>query len=140
MAGSQPEVQLISNLVVTNREGHVLFVRYHPDDERWWLPGEDLEPYQHPDDLARQILGGFPGLRSGEPAPSFVESFRGRRSWHVVFHYRAEGSGRPGGDLPTGWFPPHDLPRTMHGRWEVDVVRRVLASDAPRVAGVTPGA
>ncbi|MDE0242216.1 MAG: hypothetical protein OXK82_12980 [Deltaproteobacteria bacterium] len=40
--------QVIANLVVTDRDGHVLFVRHDPDSEKWWLPGRDVEPYTHP--------------------------------------------------------------------------------------------
>ena len=74
MAEQQPDIQLIANLVVLRPDGNVLFVRYHADDERWWLPGEDLEPYEHPDERARQrtvlvrqangkVLTGADGVR-----------------------------------------------------------------------------
>jgi ADP-ribose pyrophosphatase YjhB (NUDIX family) len=129
-ADKQPEIQLISNLVVVREDGRVLFVRYDPDDERWWLPGEDLEPYEHPDERAARELARFPGLIAGEPAMIFIESFRGRRGWHVVFHYHVPATGDPGGTHPTDWFSPDDLPRTMHGKWEHDAVRRVLAESS----------
>jgi len=73
----RPEIDLIANLVVVGEDLDVLFVRYDPDDERWWLPGEDLEPYEHPDERARGEMARF-GLE-GEPRMVFVESFRGRR-------------------------------------------------------------
>jgi ADP-ribose pyrophosphatase YjhB (NUDIX family) len=130
MTETRPEIQLISNLIVHDGAGRVLMVRYHRDDERWWLPGEDLEPYQHPDELARSILDGLPGLTYQEPVMAFVESFRGRRGWHVVFHYVVRGEGDPGGRFPASWFPADDLPRTMHGSWERDAVRRALSSPA----------
>jgi hypothetical protein len=59
--------------------------------------------------------------------PAFIESFRGRRGWHVVFHYRVQAAGEPNGEYAAEWFPPDALPRTMHGRWEREAVRRVLA-------------
>ena len=128
MAEHQPEIQLIANLVVLRPDGRVLFVRYQADDERWWLPGEDLEPYEHPDERARAILDGLRGLTVTSMSMEEVESFRGRRGWHVVFTYRIEADGDPDADFPAEWFPADDLPRTMHGRWERDRVGRVLAT------------
>jgi ADP-ribose pyrophosphatase YjhB (NUDIX family) len=122
----QPDIQLIANLVVQRPDGKVLLLRYDPDDERWWLPGEDLDPYQHPDERARQVLDELPGLEAGDPQMIFIESFRGRRGWHVVFHYRVRGDGHPAGAAAAEWFAADELPRTMHGRWERDAVRRVL--------------
>jgi DNA-binding PadR family transcriptional regulator/ADP-ribose pyrophosphatase YjhB (NUDIX family) len=124
---SQPAIQLIANLVVQRPTGEVLFVRYDPDDERWWLPGEDLEPYEHPDEAARKILSSLEGLTVDSMTMHDVESFRGRRGWHVVFHYRVAASGDPTSKYPLQWFAPADLPRTMHGRWERDAVRRLEA-------------
>jgi ADP-ribose pyrophosphatase YjhB (NUDIX family) len=124
---SQPEVQLISNLIVTRDDGSVMFVRYDSDDDRWWLPGEDLEPYEHPDERARKELARF--ALDGQPEMVFIESFRGRRGWHVMFHYRVLVNGEAGGDYETGWFAPDQLPRTMHGRWEHDSVKRVLSGE-----------
>jgi ADP-ribose pyrophosphatase YjhB (NUDIX family) len=121
----QPDIQLIANLVVVRDDGNVLFVRYDPDDARWWLPGEDLEPYEHPDERARKELDRF-GLQTDEPEMVFVESFRGRRGWHVVFHYRARSNGESTTTYQVDWFAPSDLPRTMHGRWGHDAVQRAL--------------
>ncbi len=121
------DVQLIANLVVRRPDGRIVLVRYHDDDERWWLPGEDLEAYEHPDERARRILEmTFPGLRVSSSSFHHVESFRGRRGWHVVFHYLVEADGDATSEYPTEWFDPTDLPRTMHGRWERDSVGRVL--------------
>jgi ADP-ribose pyrophosphatase YjhB (NUDIX family) len=127
MGQQQPEIQLISNLVVVRPDGRVLFVRYHADDERWWLPGEDLEPYEHPDERAQAILAGFPGLSVSSMTMEEIESFRGRRGWHLIFTYRVEADGEPETGFPAEWFPPDELPRTMHGRWERDRVSRALA-------------
>ena len=126
MAERQPEIQLIANLIVQRDDGKVLFVRYHEDDERWWLPGEDLEPYEHPDDRAHEVLASV-GVTPVSFALSHIESFRGRRGWHVTFHYRVETDGASGGDYPVEWFPLDELPRTMHGRWEREAVQRALA-------------
>jgi ADP-ribose pyrophosphatase YjhB (NUDIX family) len=96
---------------------------------RWWLPGEDLEPYEHPDERARKTLEALGGVTPAAFALAFVESFRGRRGWHVVFHYRVEADGEPDREIPGAWFAPGDLPRTMHGRWEREAVRRALGAD-----------
>ncbi|BAS26137.1 helix-turn-helix transcriptional regulator [Limnochorda pilosa] len=125
---SRPEVQLIANLVVHDAESRILLVRYDPDDERWWLPGADLEPYQHPDQAAREVLAAFPGLRPEVLSMSFVDSFRGRRGWHVVFNYGVSAEGEPGGAYPAGWFSVAELPRTVHGAWEKEVIRRIVPS------------
>ena len=98
MEKANPEVQLISNIVVQDDDGRVLFVKYDLDDERWWLPGDDLVPYQHPDERAAEILNGLPGLKCSNLEMKFIESFRGRRGWHVMFNYNAKGSGDVTGD------------------------------------------
>ncbi len=123
-----PEIQLISNLVVTRPDGQVLLVRHDPDDERWWLPGDDLEPYEHPDEAADRVLKSLPGLAVEGRTFSFIESFRGRRGWHVVFHYRVNASGEPKGKLPSGWHAPRALPPTAHRPWEQNCMTRVLGS------------
>jgi ADP-ribose pyrophosphatase YjhB (NUDIX family) len=129
MVDEYPPIQLISNLIVRRPDGRVLLVRYDPDDERWWLPGEDLEPYEHPDDRARETLAQFSGVGARSFSMRFVESFRGRRGWHVVFHYLVDADGDPAGAYPAAWFRPDELPRTVHGRWEREAVRRALADD-----------
>jgi ADP-ribose pyrophosphatase YjhB (NUDIX family) len=122
----RPEIQLIANLVVVRPDGRVLLVRYRTDDERWWLPGEDLEPYEHPEERARAVLDGLGGLVAGVMSLDEIESFRGRRGWHVVFTYRVEADGEPAADFPAEWFAADELPRTVHGRWERDRVEHAL--------------
>lgn len=124
-AQMQPAIQLIANLVVTRPDGQVLFVRYDPEDERWWLPGEDLNPYEHPDEAARRILAEFTGLTVGAMHLREIESFRGRRGWHVVFHYRVDADGEVQSRFPASWFPLTNLPRTPHGRWEKDIAKKL---------------
>jgi ADP-ribose pyrophosphatase YjhB (NUDIX family)/DNA-binding PadR family transcriptional regulator len=124
----QPAIQLIANLVVRRPDGQVLFVRYDPEDERWWLPGEDLTPYEHPDEAARRILAEFSGLTVRTVAMREIESFRGRRGWHVVFHYRVDADGEVQSRFPTAWFAVTNLPRTPHGRWEKDIAKKLAGS------------
>ena len=129
MTEKMPDIQLIANLIVVRDDGKVLFVKYDPEDERWWLPGEDLEPYEHPNERARKELARF-GLEPDGMEMIFVESFRGRRGWHVVFHYLVGATGHPTGEHVAEWFSPDAMPRTMHGAWERDAVNRVLAASA----------
>jgi ADP-ribose pyrophosphatase YjhB (NUDIX family) len=128
----RPEIQLIVNLVVHDSDGRVLLVEGNTEGERWALPGWELEPYEHPDDGVRQLLDDYLGLPDASASLAFVDSFRGRRGWHVTFNYRAEASGETSCERPTDWFELADFPRTVHGRWERDVVVKALPrSGAP---------
>ncbi len=117
--------QVIANLVVTDRHGRVLFVRHDPDNGKWWLPGRDVEPYTHPDDTAGAVLDEMAGLDAGKPKFDHVESFRGRRGWHLVFHYRAGATGAPDDDALSRWCSADDLPVTAHGGWEKGIVAKL---------------
>lgn len=117
--------QVIANLVVTDRASRVLFVRHDPDSGKWWLPGRDVEPYTHPDDTARAVLADLAGLETCVPEFDHVESFRGRRGWHLVFHYRAGIKGTLIGDAHSQWCSTDDLPVTAHGGWEKAVVEKL---------------
>ena len=130
MDKARPDIQLISNVVVQDEGGRILFVKYDPENDRWWLPGDDLTPYQHPDERVREILDGLTGLVWDDLKMVFVESFRGRRGWHVMFNYRVTGEGDPAAGTPASWFPADALPRTMHGQWEHSVVQRILETAA----------
>lgn len=123
-----PEIQLIANCVVTRPNGDLLFVRYDKTDERWWLPGADLRPFEQPEEAARRALAELRGLRAKGMELRFVESFRGRRGWHVVFHYRVRAAGRLGkGKTPAAWFPRAKTPPTVHRPWEANSIARALA-------------
>lgn len=121
-----PPIQLIANLVVVTPADEVLLVRYDAENERWWLPGSDLGAEEHPDEAARRVLAEFPGVSVRSVTMAGVESFRGRRGWHMVFHYRVDADGQPEARVPARWFAVSDFPRTEHGKWERDVVHRVL--------------
>ncbi|MGH2454602.1 MAG: NUDIX hydrolase [bacterium] len=127
-----PPIQLFVQLVVLAPKGKVLLARYDQEDERWMIPYTDLEPYEHPDETARRGLEALGGLAVRALRMSDVLSFRGRAGWHVVFNYRveAEGEGAPQAEFPTQWFPTTQLPRTVHGRWEHDIITRLSQEDA----------
>lgn len=139
MTKEQPAIQLIANLVVEGEPGHVLLARYNPaseaDDDantRWWLPAHELEPYQHPDDAAQIALDEIGGLTVTSSKSARIQSFRGRRGWHVSFDYYIRASGQPTADkTPAAWHPIDDLPPTMHGNWETDTIDAVRSLHAP---------
>lgn len=126
MNPTEPDIQLIANLVVTDDDGRVLLVRRDLEDDRWWLPGDDLVPYQHPDEGAKQVLNGFPWLAWRDLQMVSIQSFRGRRGWHVMFNYRVSGRGEHSSPGAT-WFAQDAFPRTMHGRYELTAVQEALA-------------
>ncbi len=116
------DIQVIANLVVTNGTGQVLLTKYNPDIDRWWLPGGDVEPFTHPDEQARKVIDGL-GLTGATPTFKRLQSFRGRRGWHLVFDYLVAADGTP--VEPAQWFEPGDLPATMHGEWEKGVIAAI---------------
>jgi ADP-ribose pyrophosphatase YjhB (NUDIX family) len=122
----RPEIQLIVNLALVDPDRRVLLVGGRDEAERWSLPGWELEPYEHPDDGARQLLVDFLGLPEARATLVYVDSFRGRRGWHVTFNYRTEVTAEPHCERPIGWFALEAFPRTVHGRWERDVAARLL--------------
>ncbi len=120
------DTQIIANVVVRNDGGQILLVRYDPEDARWWLPGGDVEPYSHPDDAAGDLVGAIAGLETGPPKFDHLESFRGRRGWHLMFNYAASATDAPVSDATAEWFDADALPKTKHGNWEKQVIRTVL--------------
>jgi ADP-ribose pyrophosphatase YjhB (NUDIX family) len=132
MSTESPAIQLIANVVLENADGHVLLVRYGDAESegaepRWWIPAGELEPYEHPDDVARAAIQGY-GVTIESISLARVDSFRGRRGWHLSFDYRARGGGAPSGTNPAAWHDPADLPPTAHGNWERDVITTVLST------------
>jgi ADP-ribose pyrophosphatase YjhB (NUDIX family) len=120
----RPDIQLIANVVITNAQGQVLLTRYRDDDDRWWLPGAELEPYEHPDAACARALAEL-GVTAAAHL-HHVESFRGRRGWHVMFNYRCPALVEACGDA---WHAPDALPPTAHGDWELGVIKAMLNQD-----------
>jgi ADP-ribose pyrophosphatase YjhB (NUDIX family) len=117
---TNPEIQLIANVVLQQADGRVLLTKYD-DTEQWWLPGGELEPYEHPDEAAAKVVAEF--QLSSSLKMIRVQSFRGRRGWHVAFDYLARCHESQAGD----WFFSDELPQTKHGAWEAEVIAAVLA-------------
>lgn len=55
-----------------------------------------------------------------------VESFRGRRGWHVMFNHLVKANAKAATEQGR-WFVAEALPRLAHGRWEQGVIAKVLA-------------
>jgi ADP-ribose pyrophosphatase YjhB (NUDIX family) len=124
-----PAIQLIADVVAVNAAGQVLLARYGDADDtspRWWLPAGELEPYEHPDDIARAAIAEL-GVTLDLLELAGVRSFRGRRGWHVMFDYRAHVSGDPDGAIPAAWHDTANLPPTAHGSHERETIDAVLA-------------
>lgn len=134
-----PAIQLIANLVVRRDDGRVLLVRYNPTgeidepgaDARWWLPAHELDPYQHPDDAAQFAVDEIGGLNAEDITLNRVQSFRGRRGWHISFDYLVHANGEPASTaIPAAWYDTNDLPPTMHGNWERDTIEAVTTKNS----------
>ncbi len=121
------DTQVIANLVIHDGGGRVLLTKYDSEVDRWWLPGQDVEPFTHPDDEAKKIVDSLQISAQGL-AFKRVQSFRGRRGWHLVFDYMVLASGEPA--EPARWFDAGDMPRTMHGDWEKNVVKDLIQEAA----------
>jgi hypothetical protein len=118
-------VQLIVNVVAHDAQGSVALTRYDADDARWWLPGAELAPFEHPDAIASEVAADIIG-QAAEVSLHHIESFRGRRGWHMMFNYVMQ---LPAGASCAPSFSLHDsraLPTTFHGEWEARVVARAL--------------
>ncbi len=122
-AAKPPDIQLIANAVISDGRGRVLLTRYD-DDKRWWLPGAQLKPYEHPDEALQRALADVASTHRSAKL-HHVESFRGRRGWHVMFNHLVKA---PAGAAMAGseWFAVTALPPFSHGAWERGVVLKVL--------------
>lgn len=135
MTAEQPAIQLIANLVVEGESDQILLARYNqegetdePDaEQRWWLPAHELDPYQHPDEAAKIAIDEIGGLTIESSKLARIQSFRGRRGWHISFDYHVKATGQPSGTgVPAAWHQADDLPPTMHGNWERETIHAVL--------------
>ena len=129
-ASGTPDIQLFCNLVIRReKDDAILLEKHDPDDDRWWLPAADLEPYEHPDDAARRAVEAIAGITVTRSSMVQVQSFRGRRGWHVTFDYLVVAGGEPKEAKRFEWFPMDALPRTAHGNWEQDLIRKVIGRE-----------
>jgi ADP-ribose pyrophosphatase YjhB (NUDIX family) len=120
------DIQLTSNVIIATPGGKVLLTRYDDEDERLWIPGASLSEYEHPDAAAIRAVADV-GIQTSSTAKlSHIESFRGRRGWHVMFNYlvrvEAEIDAKD-----AQWFDAKQLPPTAHGDWEKGVIAKALS-------------
>jgi ADP-ribose pyrophosphatase YjhB (NUDIX family) len=85
-----------------------------------------LSEYEHPDAAAIRAVAEL-GIEASSVAKlSHIESFRGRRGWHVMFNYlvrvEAEIDAKD-----AQWFDAKQLPPTAHGDWEKGVIAKALS-------------
>ena len=141
MEPQEPAIQIIANLVVQDANGRVLLTQYNPASESsesdesalWWLPAHELDQYQHPDDAASHAIDSIGGLEVESINLVRVQSFEGRRGWHISFDYLVTASGDPeSSEIPAAWFSLDDFPATMHGNWERQTIDAVLAAETER--------
>jgi ADP-ribose pyrophosphatase YjhB (NUDIX family) len=121
----KPDIQLTANIVIVNSKREVLLTRYEPDDERWWIPGASLDTYEHPDAASKRALVDVAQSESLTTTMKHVESFRGRRGWHVMFNYLVHSDSLTT-NAESQWFPLDSLPATMHGEWEKNVIAQCM--------------
>lgn len=127
MKDSTPDIQVFCNLVIRRqRDGAILMEKHDPDDDRWWLPAADLHAYEHPDVAAARAAKAMVGLTVVRSSMVQVQSFRGRRGWHITFDYLVTATGDPRDAKRFTWFPADALPRTAHGDWEKTLIRDAL--------------
>jgi ADP-ribose pyrophosphatase YjhB (NUDIX family) len=128
--------KLIADVAVFAGE-RVLLVRYldpnkYDHQPGWFLPDDLIAHLEHPDVAARRILSEQIGLTEVSPRLNHVESFPGRdRTWHLVFHYRADVPEVPVGSRSSDvaahdWFLLDALPErseVAHHGWALDILR-----------------
>jgi ADP-ribose pyrophosphatase YjhB (NUDIX family) len=122
------DIQLTSNVVIASPNGQVLLTQYDEDDDRLWIPGASINEYEHPDAAAIRALADV-GLATNHAVKlSHIESFRGRRGWHVMFNYIVALDSEQAASQAK-WFDPKNLPPTAHGDWESGVITKALTEE-----------
>jgi ADP-ribose pyrophosphatase YjhB (NUDIX family) len=125
-AQQKADIQLTSNVIIASPGGKVLLTRYDEDDERMWIPGASLNEYEHPDAAAIRALADVGVATKAVAKLSHIESFRGRRGWHVMFNYLVRIESEMDAK-DAQWFDVKQLPPTAHGEWEKGVIAKALA-------------
>jgi ADP-ribose pyrophosphatase YjhB (NUDIX family) len=126
-AQQKAEIQLTSNVIIASPNGKVLLTQYDEDDERMWIPGASLNEYEHPDAAAIRAIADVGVATDAVAKLSHVESFRGRRGWHVMFNYVVGVEAEVPAMCAT-WFDAKQLPLMAHGDWEKGVIAKALAT------------
>ena len=132
--------KLITDITIISG-GKVLLVKYSETNKYdhqtgWFLPDDQLENFEDPDESAIRILNEQLGITNTDVKISFVESFRGNdKSWHIVFHYKAVPEAtpevKPSSDIEKyQWFDIKYLPdkkETAHHGWAIYTIREIIS-------------
>jgi ADP-ribose pyrophosphatase YjhB (NUDIX family) len=124
-ATQKADIQLTANVIIVSPSGKVLLTRYDDEDERMWIPGASLNEYEHPDTAAIRAVADVGVVTNSTAVLNHIESFRGRRGWHVMFNYLVRIDAATESNNAT-WFDAMNLPQTAHGEWEKGVIAKVL--------------
>jgi ADP-ribose pyrophosphatase YjhB (NUDIX family) len=122
-------IQLTANVIIISADRKVLLTRYDEDDERMWIPDASLNEYEHPDAAANRAVADVGVMTNATLTLNHIESFRGRRGWHVMFNYlvRIDATTESKNAI---WYDAMNLPQTAHGEWEKGViVKALMAAD-----------
>lgn len=130
--------RLVADVALFSND-RVLFVKYKDvtryDGQRgWFLPDDFLIHAEHPDEAAKRIAKEQAGIDLEGVRLNHVESF-GNGAWHLIFHYRADVTGRakpvPGANVSSlEWFDRSNLPPRSdcaHHGWAIDVLEAMEA-------------
>ena len=123
-------------------QNKVLLVKYketnkYDHQKGWFLPDDQLQFNEHPDDGIQRIIGeqigvDIPGLKLDH-----IESFTGNDgSWHLIFHYSAVLESLP--EIKTDsnlssytWFELGNLPEDKeiaHHGWAGYTIKTILSN------------
>lgn len=104
-------------MILTNADGHILFVRHSYGPKVWALPGGGLDRGETPADAAKREIYEEMGchLTTVVPVGTIAETISG--SPHLAHIFTASTSQQPVPDqreiLEARFFPEHALPRPM---------------------------
>ncbi len=124
-AQQKTDIQLTANVIIVSASDQVLLTRYDDEDERMWIPGASLNEYEHPDAAAARVVVDVGVITNAAVTLHHIESFRGRRGWHVMFNYVVRLDTNVTAK-DAAWFDAKQLPSTAHGEWESGVIAKAM--------------
>ena len=133
------QIKLIADIAILLND-KVLLVRYKDSNKYdhhkgWFLPDDEINHGEHPDNAAERILSEQLGIKSPVIALHHIESFTGNdKSWHLVFHYvmhiNALGEFAKSEDLDEGqWFKINEIPDDKdiaHHGWAKYTIEEII--------------
>jgi ADP-ribose pyrophosphatase YjhB (NUDIX family) len=125
----------------------LLKYRISSDNQKgWFLPNDDLQHLEHPEQAARRILKEQAGIDDATLKLAEIESFTGNdHTWHLIFDYLAftrTMNTLPGkGVAELRWFEIDKLPPAedfAHHGWGRTVLVKHALPKAPPLSTSTP--